>query len=170
MGAFTSLLMAAGIGMTAYGQYKEGQDAYAAAEYNAEIYRQQAATIDVKKTISAHDWDRTIRKLEGKSIATIAGSGYDPSGSFLTYMNDQLTQAQLDKQEELYNLEVSKSQSMSSADEAMREGARKRTAALIGSTATILTMGNEWYDKYGPTASTTAGAKGKPLTSRPGLA
>lgn len=144
------MLMAAGIGMSAYGQYREGQDAYAAAQYNAEIYKQKAAAIDVKKGISEHDWNRFLDQLEGKQTVAVAASGYDMSGSFLTQMNDVLTQAQLDKQEELYNLEVSKSLSLSSADEAVREGQRRRTAGIYGTTATLLTGGNEWYSKYGP--------------------
>lgn len=169
MAGFTSMLMAAGIGLSVYGQYKQGQDAYAAAQYNKSIYEQQAAIIDVKKGITKQQWDRLIKQLEGKTVSAVASSGYDLSGSFLTVMNDRLTQAQLDKQVELYNLEVSKSQSLSAAEEAQREGARKRTAALIGAGATLLTEGSKWYSMYGG-STTTAKATGKPLTSRPGLA
>ena len=89
-----------------------------------------------------------IRQLSGKTVSAVAASGYDLSGSFLTVMNDRLTQANLDKQTELYNLEVSKSQSLSAADEAQRAGARARTTAMIGAGSTLLTAGNEWYSKY----------------------
>ena len=148
MGAFTSALMLAGIGLQVAGQYKSGQDAYAAGQYNKAVYEQQAQVIDVKKGISRQQWDRLIRQLSGKTVSAVAASGYDLSGSFLTVLNDRLTQANLDKQTELYNLEVSKSQSLSAADEATRAGARARTTALIGAGATLLTSGNEWYSKY----------------------
>ena len=148
MGAFTSALALAGIGMSVYGQYKSGQDSYAAGQYNQAVYQQQASVIDVKKGISRQQWDRMIRQLSGKTVSAVAASGYDLSGSFLTVMNDRLTQANLDKQTELYNLEVSKSISLSAADEAQREGARKRTSSLIGAGSTLLTEGNEWYSKY----------------------
>lgn len=150
MGAFTSVLMAAGIGMQVYGQYKEGQDAYATAQYNAGVMKQQADIIDVKKKISKHDWERTIDQLEGKTVSAVASSGYDLSGSFLTVMSDRLTQAQLDKQTEMYNLEVSKSQSLSAADNAVRAGKAARTSSLFNAGATLLTEGNEWWDRYGP--------------------
>jgi hypothetical protein len=154
MGAFTSVLMAAGIGLQVYGQYKEGQDAYATGQYNAALYKQQADIIDVKKKLSKHDWARTIDQLEGKVTSAVASSGYDLKGSFLTVMADRLTEAQLDKQTELYNLEVAKGQSLSAADEATREGSAARTASLFKAGGTLLTEGNEWYGKYGPETTT----------------
>ena len=154
MGAFTSALMAAGIAMNAYGQIKAGKDAYAAGQYNAAVYKQQSESIDVKKGISKQRWDRVIRQLGGKLTTAVASSGYDYSGSFLEVINDRLTEAQLDKQMELYNLELSKSQSMSAADEAMRAGASARTASLFGAAGTVLTEGNEWYSNYGRSSDT----------------
>ena len=151
MGAFTSALALAGIGLTVYGQAREGQQAQQAANYNAAVYREQAAVIDVKKGLSAQQWDRMIKRLSGATVSAVAASGYDLSGSFLAVMNDRLTQANLDKQTDNYNLEVSKSQSISAADEAQREGSRRRTSSLISAGATLLTQGNEWYSKYGPT-------------------
>jgi hypothetical protein len=154
MGAFTSILAAGAIGLQAYGQYKSGQDAQAAADYNAAIYQQQSQVIEVKKGITKQQYDRMIRKLQGASVTAIASSGFDMSGSFLEVMNDNLTQAQLDKQIEIYNLDVEKSFALSSADEARRAGARARSAANIGAITTILTGGNKWYQEYGGFGST----------------
>jgi len=155
MGAFTSMLALAAVGTQAYGQYKSGQDAQAAADYNAAIYQQQAQVIDVKKGITRQQYDRSIRKLEGASVTAIASSGYDFSGSFLEVMNDNLTQAQLDKQISIYNLDVEKSQALSAASESQRAGSRARSAANIGALSTVLTGGNEWYSKYGGFGATT---------------
>lgn len=149
MGAFTSALALAGVGLQAYGQYKSGQDAYAAAQYNAAVFQQQSEVIEVKKGLTRQEYERMIRKLEGASVTAIASSGYDFSGSFLEVMNDNLTQAQLDKQKAIYNLDVEKLQAQSAAEESSRAGVRAATSGNINSVATLLTQGNEWYSKYG---------------------
>lgn len=159
MGAFTSALLAAGTVMKVVGGIKAGQDAQQAAEYNAAVYRQQAEAIDVKKNISRQRWDRVIDQLGGKLTTAVASSGYDYSGSFLSVISDRLTEAQLDKQMENYNLELSKSQSLSAADEAQAAGSRARTAALWGAGGTILTEGNDWYSKYGRSSDDPTGEK-----------
>ena len=106
MGAFTTALLAAGTAMKVIGGIKAGQDAQAAAEYNAAVYEQQANAIDVKKGISNQRWDRIIDQLGGKITSAVASSGYDYSGSFLTKANDLMTEAFLDKQIDNYNLEL----------------------------------------------------------------
>ena len=161
MGAFTSVLMAAGIGMQAVGQYKSGQDARAAADYNAAIYQQQASAIEVKKGLTREQWDRSIRKLEGAQISAVASSGHDMSGSFLAVMNDSLTQAYLDKNTEIYNLNVEKSLAMSGASESTRAGVRYAQTGSIKAVSTLLTEGNDWYAKYGGFGKTTAPKGGK---------
>jgi len=157
MGAFTTALLAAGTVMKVVGGIKAGQDAQAAAEYNAAVYRQQSEAIDVKKRISGKRWDRVIRQLGGKLTSAVASSGYDYAGSFLKVINDRMTEAYLDKQVENYNLELSKSQSLSAAEEAQRAGSRARTASLFDAGGTILTEGNEWYSKYGRSSDNPTG-------------
>ena len=153
MGAMTTAILAgtaiAGVGLQAYGQYRAGQQQQEAAEFNADLYSQQARTIDVKKKMTRQEYDRMIAQLAGKSVAAIAASGYDFSGSFLEVMNDSLTQAQLDKQKELYNLEQDKKVALATAEESRRTGRAAYGAGLTSSAATILTEGNEWYMKYG---------------------
>ena len=154
MGAFTTALLAAGTAMKVIGGIKAGNDAYASAQYNNAVYQQQAEAIDVKKKISNQNWDRLIRKLGGKMTSAVASSGYDYSGSFISYISDQITEAQLDKQIENYNLELSKSQSLSAGEEALRTGAAKRTAALFTAGGTILTEGNTLYQNLKKPAAT----------------
>lgn len=149
MGGFTSLLAAAGIGLQVYGQYRAGQDAAAAAAYNAAIFQQEAAVVETKKGLTEAQYNRLIRKLEGETVTAVAASGYDLSGSFLEVMNDSLTQANLDKQTELYNLEVEKAFKRSAAEEATRAGRRYVRTANVQAASTLLTQGNEWYQKYG---------------------
>jgi hypothetical protein len=142
-------MLAVGTGMKVAGQIKAGQDAQAAAEYNAAVYQQQASAIDVKKKISNQSWDRIIDQLGGQLTTAVASSGYDYSGSFLEVVNDRMTQAFLDKQIDNYNLELSKSQALSASEETLRAGSRARTASLFQAGGTLLTEGNEWYSKYG---------------------
>lgn len=146
MGAFTSAL---GLGMSAYGMMKQGADAKVASEYNANVYNAQANMIDDKKVLAGQEHDRAIRHLEGATTVAVAGSGYDMSGSFLEVMNDTLTQAYLDKEKELYNLEVEKTLAKSSASESRRQGDNASTASNIGATSTLLTDGSKWYQQYG---------------------
>ena len=120
-----------------------------AADYNAAVYDQQASLFQVKKGLTAEQYDRIIDKLEGESISAVASSGYDLSGSFLTVINDNLTQAYLDKNTELFNLEVGKRQSQSAAAESRRTGKAVKSAANVEAASTLLTQGNEWYQKYG---------------------
>ena len=149
MGAFTSALALAGIGMQAYGQYKSGQDAASAAAYNASVYQQQASVIETKKGLTRQQFDRMINKLAGAQTVAIAGSGRDLSGSALEVMNDALTQAYLDKQIEIYNLDIQKNSALSASQEELRAGQAAKTSGMISAGATILTGGNAWYSKYG---------------------
>jgi hypothetical protein len=149
MGAFTSMLAAAGIGMQAYGMYRSGQDAYAAGAYNQQIYEQQAQIIDVKKGITKAQYDRMIKRLSGETIVATASSGYDMTGSFLEVYNDNMTQAFLERDTELYNLEVDKFMAKSAGAESLRAGERARRTANISAASSLLVQGNEWYQKYG---------------------
>ena len=157
MGAFTTALAVAGTAMKVVGGIKAGNDAKEAADYNAAVYQQQAASIDVKKKISNQSWDRLIKQLGGQITSAVASSGYNYSGSFLDVANDRMTQAYLDKNMENYNLELSKSQALSASVEAERAGAAARSAAFWNAGGTLLTEGASLYSKYGP-SKTPSGA------------
>jgi hypothetical protein len=149
MGGFTAALAVASIGMQAYGQYKSGQDTQQASYYNAALQEQKAGVIAVKQGLTNEQYQRTYRRLEGESVSAVAGSGYDYSGSFLEVINDTLTQVELDRQIEIYNLEVEKSQAQSSAEAKRWEGDTAARSGKFGALSTILTGGNDWYQKYG---------------------
>ena len=159
MGGFTAAMAAVGVGMQAYGMWQSGQDAAAAAAYNANMYNAQAQIIESKKVLTRQEYDRMIDQLEGSTISAIASSGYDMSGSYLAVMNDSLTQANLDKEKALYNLEIEKFQAGSRASEATRAGKRAQDAANVGALSTVLTEGNDWYSKYGKSGGTTNAPK-----------
>ena len=149
MVGFTAALAATAVGLQVYGQVKQGQDAKAAADYNALVYRQQAQVIDVRKSITAEQYDRTIDQLRGSTTVAISGQGRDLSGSALHVLNDNLTQAQMDKQIEIYNLEVDRSRAISTSKEYSITGERELGTSRVKAASSLLTGGNDWYQKYG---------------------
>ena len=171
MATFTAIAAGLGVGMSAYGMWKSGQDSQAAANYNAAIYDQQASLIEAKKGLTKEQYARMINKLEGSMVTAVSSSGYDMKGSYLEVMNDSLTQAYLDREVELYNLEVQKRQARTAASESRRTGKAMSTAGSIAAASSLLTEGNTWYQKYGgfgPTKSTPYSTHGAPTSgSRP---
>ena len=147
--AAPQILSAVGTGMQVQGQYQSGQDIQAAAGYNASLFEQTAQISADKQSLTNEKFARLYRHLQGSSIATVAGSGYDLSGSFLEVINDSLTQMELDRQIAIYGLEVEQSQAMSSASEARFQGDVAARSGNMSALNTILTQGNDWYQKYG---------------------
>ncbi len=156
MGAYTTAILAAsGVAMQVYGQYQQGQDAQQAADYNAAVYKQQSQVIDVKKDITAEQFDRASDRLRGATVNAIQSSGYDLSGSKLHVLNDNLAQVEWDKSIELYNLEIDRTRAISSANEYTARGQREARSSTIQAGATLLTTGNDWYQSYGGFGKTT---------------
>jgi hypothetical protein len=135
--------------MQSYGQHQSGADVQSAANYNAAVHEQRAQSIEVKKGLTRQQYERLFRQMESRSVAAIAGSGYDYSGSFLEVVNDSLTQIALDEQIAIYNLEVEKMQAHSSAEESRARGAVAARSGNVNALSSLLTQGNEWYQKYG---------------------
>ena len=149
MAGFTAALTAASIGMQVYGKVKAGQDAKSAADYNAAVYKQQAQVIDIKKDLTSQQYDRAIKQLNGATVVAVAGQNRDLTGSALYVLEDNMTQIHLDKSTELWNLEIDKTRALSSATEYETSGKRARSSAYIDAGSTLLTQGNDWYQKYG---------------------
>ena len=155
MAAVAAVLGAVGIGMSAYGMWKSGQDAAAAGAFNANMYNYQAKMIEDKKQLTRREYERRIDQIEGESVVAVASSGYDMKGSYLSVINDTLTQAQLDKQKALYNLDIEKFQAASNAQAATMSGQAAQSAANTEALATTLTEGSKWYASYGGSTKTT---------------
>jgi hypothetical protein len=145
----TAVMSLVGTGTQAYGQYTAGQDYQAASNYNAALQQQRAQAIDVRKGLTDEQFARIYSRLEGESVSAVAGSGYDYSGSFLEVVNDTLTQVELDRQIAIYNLELEKNQALSHAEELRYQGDVMARSGKVDALSTLLTQGNEWYQKYG---------------------
>jgi len=149
MGAFTSTMMAVGVGLQAVNQFSAGKQSRDAYNYNASIFDAQAKSIEGKKVLTEEQHTRMIRQLRGKSISAVASSGYDMSGSALEVLNDTMTQAYLDKNTALYNLEVEKIGASSQASEQRRQGYQSERSSIYSGFGTLLTGGSKWYQQYG---------------------
>lgn len=105
--------------MAAYSQIQAGRqqakEYKRQADYNAQVYEQQAQMIQQKQKIEEFQANRRIRAMEGSVIAKTAGSGFDFSGSPLAVMVDNETQMQLDKSIGQYNLEIQRRYAMTEA-------------------------------------------------------
>jgi hypothetical protein len=146
MGAFTSALA---LGLTAYGTLRAGAQQQAAYNYNAALYQQEAQAIEGQKTLTKEQREHGKKKLAGAVTTAISAQNRDYSGSALLVANDALTQYEMDTAIELYNLEIGKSQALSAATKATREGRYARDKSYFDTGTSILTQGNDWYQKYG---------------------
>jgi len=145
----TKGVSAVGTGLDLLGMFKSGNEAQDASNYNAAIYMQQSAIIDKKKDLTNQQYNRKFRQVTGQSVVAVSSSGYDLSGSFLAVLNDRLTQVELDRQSAIYNLEIEKITAESNASEQRRDADRAKSSSLYDMGASLLTQGNEWYQKYG---------------------
>lgn len=149
MVGFSSGLMLAGIGTQVYGQYKAGQDAQAAAEYNSQVYQEQAKQIGYTKVVVNKQYDRAYADLKGETITNIASQNRNLDGSALLVMIDNLEQLEVDRINEIYNADIGQSKALSSARQSEISGNRAAGTARLQSVGTLLTQGNEWYEKFG---------------------
>ena len=115
------------------------------AEYNAQIYEQQAGMIQEKKKITDYQFNRQSAAGRGSIVAKTAGKGFDLGGSPLAILIDNETQMQYDKAIEDYNLDVERNYSLSGATNTRQQGViNSRNARYTGYSnafSTILNTG-----------------------------
>jgi len=75
MGLLSGALKAIGIGVSAYGQYKQGQDAKDVYEYNQELARYQAQYIQDASEIEIAQLERDVSEYISRSRAITGKSG-----------------------------------------------------------------------------------------------
>ena len=87
----------------------------AAAESNAAAYYAQAQNIQTQKGILARQYGVQGSLLEGQAVTTAARQGIKNSGTVASSISASLTELNLQKGYELYNLEVQRVQAMNNA-------------------------------------------------------
>jgi hypothetical protein len=104
MGVESALLTTAviGAGISAYGSYREGQDAKEASLYNANVARtnaeMNATMIEQSGALDASRQRKSISRLIGTQKAGFAGAGVELTGSPLDVMINTAAEGELDAQ------------------------------------------------------------------------
>jgi hypothetical protein len=153
MGMTTALLATGiiGMGMSAYGQYREGQDAAEASQYNANMARQssemEAKMVEQSGELDASRQRKQVSRLIGTQKAYYAGSGVELSGSPLDLMIETAAEGELDAQIMEWNAKTKASairyggQSQAAYDEKMAGTYARSGMYRAGST--LLTQGSK---------------------------
>ena len=146
-----------GAGVSAYGSYREGQDAKEASQYNANVAREQAGMIEQSGAMDASRQRKQVSRLIGTQKAGYAGAGVELSGSPLDAMIYTAAEGEMDAQIIEYNAKVKARGMMSQADydEKLgdmyaRSGTMKAAGTLLSSAASIGSM-------YNPSPASTSG-------------
>lgn len=85
------------------------------AEYNAQIYENQAAMIQSRKKIEDYQYKRAAKKLRSTVVSKTAGKGLQLTGSPLAIMIDNESQLLFDQAISEYNLDVQANYARSAA-------------------------------------------------------
>lgn len=148
LGLTTALLVGGGTfsaATQAMGGQAQAKGIQRQAEYNAQIYEQQAEMIKEKKKISDYQFLRDSARVRGKITSQTAGKGLLMSGSPLAILADTESQMQFDKAIGDYNLDIEKNYALSGASYMRQSGAAQaRLARFSGYTnafSTILNTG-----------------------------
>ena len=146
LGTTAALLMAGGA-FTAATQIGAGQaqskGIQRQAEYNAQVYEQQAEMIKEKKKIQDYQYNREAARMRGTLISRTAGKGLLMGGSPLAILIDNETNMQFDKAIADYNLDIERNYAMSGATYQRQTGvAQSRLARTQGYTNAFSTMLN----------------------------
>ena len=149
IGTTATMLMVAGAGFSAAssiaGANQQAKAIQKQAEYNAQVYGQQAEMIKEKKKIQDTQFLRNAAQVRGTIISRTAGKGFLLSGSPAAVLADTETQMLFDKAIEDYNLDVERNFALSAATNTREQGrVNSRLARYSGySTAfsTILNTG-----------------------------
>lgn len=116
------------------------------ANYNAQVYDQQAEMIKEQKKISDLQFIRNTATARGRVIAATAGKGLNLSGSPLAILIDNESNMQFDKAIEDYNNQIGQNYYTSAGVNTRQTGAAQaRLAAYTGYTnafSTILNTGS----------------------------
>lgn len=148
LGTASALLLAGGAFSATTQLMGAGQQAKSIqrqANYNAEIYEQQAGMITEKKRIQDYQFLRDSNRARGSIVAATAGKGLKMGGSPLAILIDNETQMQFDKAIADYNLDVERNYAKSGAINTRQQGAidarNTRMAGYTNAFSTILNTG-----------------------------
>lgn len=158
------IMMAAGTGLSAYGQYQEGKQADATAKYNQQVKEREAeAEIQrarVESRRQAQEAARTMASLR----AGLGSSGVvTTEGTPLQLIGEQTRQSELDNQMIGYNAQTGAQKKREEGKQIRYQGKVAKQASRIGAGATLLTGFSTAFSGVG------GGNKDKMLAKKHGI-
>lgn len=137
-----------GVGLSAYGSYREGQDAAEASEYNAKIAQEESALTEQAGALDVSRQRQQVSRLIGTQKAITAGSGIELTGSALDVMINTAAEGELDAQILEYNTKVQASRFRSQSARDLELARASRTSGIFKAGSTLLTQGSRIATDY----------------------
>jgi flagellar capping protein FliD len=129
----------AGVGISAYGMYSQGQSAKKAGEANATLYEQEAAVSQQNAVLTEAQQRKQLRYDVGTMRGGYAKAGVSVStGSPLDAIADSIANAELDIQINKYNAKATEEYKKSQARLSRVYGADAARTANMQATGTLL--------------------------------
>jgi hypothetical protein len=144
-----------GAGVSAYGSYREGQDAKAASQYNANVAREQAAMIEQSGAMDASRQRKQVSRLIGTQKAGYAGAGVELSGSPLDAMIYTAAEGEMDAQIIEYSSRIKSQGLLSQAKYDERLGDIYARSGMVRAGGTLLSQGTSIASQYYPVKGTS---------------
>lgn len=143
-----------GLGVSAVGQYQQGQDQKYLARNNAILQQGQADEALRVGVINQNNYRRQLNQFLGRQRATIAANNVQDAGSPLALQEDAAAQGEADianiRNQAALDAWGFKTQAM----DTLARGRAAETAANVGAFGTLLQAGARGYGAYKDYAST----------------
>jgi hypothetical protein len=133
-----SLLSVASTAMSAIGAIQQGNNAKAAADYNAGIMEQNATIERQQATAREETQRRQARQILGEQRAGFSQAGIGLGGSASDIMDESATNAELDALTLRYEGDLRARGLMAQAESERFQGRNARTAGYMGAAGSIL--------------------------------
>jgi hypothetical protein len=150
-------LSAIGTGVSAFGQYQQGQSMQSAANYNAAVAEQQAGMIEASGELEAYKIRKQGETIKGTQRARYAASGIRTTGSAAEVLADTAASIQLDMDIARYNTQVGAMGARSQAAMSRYQGQQYAQAGRMGAFTTLIgglgSMASKYYGGSGLTVS-----------------
>lgn len=145
--AFIPIALAvAATAMTAIGQVRQGQAAKAAADYNAQVANNNAAVAEQQAQSQAMVQGRRASMQNGALLANMAANGVDATeGSPLDILSQSAANAEMDRQNIVYNGRVKAQSLRNQAQLDTFQGETAQTNGWMSAASTVLSGGSKAY-------------------------
>jgi hypothetical protein len=146
--------------MTAVGQIRQGQAANAAAHYNAQVANNNATAVEQQAQSQAMVQGRRAMMQNGALLANMAANGIDTGeGSAVDVLSQSAANAEMDRQNIIYNGRVKAQSLRSQAQLDTFQGETAQQNGFMSAAGTLLSGGAKAYG-YSQGAGTTISMNG----------